>query len=248
MLLVSIHDVSPAQAAAVSQLWRMCAERGFAPALLVVPNWHGQWPLEEHPGFVDWLRARAADGAEIVLHGERHDEVGLPRGIRDQWRAWRRITPYTGREAEFLTLDSAAARARLARGLGCLRALGLEPSGFIPPAWLARPDTYEAAAATGFRFSEDERSVRLLSSGHRSRSPVLRWSTRTAARAWGSVAVARGRSLLQRRARLPRIALHPQDLTHSATSRSLALALDRWLGWHRPGRYTDLATTPAAQP
>ena len=248
MLLVSIHDVSPAQAAAVSQLWRMCAERGLAPALLVVPNWHGQWPLDEHPDFVDWLRARAVDGAEIMLHGERHDEVGLPRGIRDQWRAWLRATPYTAREAEFLTLDSVTAGARLNRGLRYLRGLGLEPSGFIPPAWLARPGTYQAAAAAGLRFSEDESSVRLLASGRRIRSPVLRWSARTAARAWGSVAVAQARSLLQRSARLPRIALHPQDLSHPATTRSLALALDRWLGWHRPGRYADLSTTPATRP
>lgn len=247
MLLVSIHDVSPAQAPAVSHLWQICAQRKLAPALLVVPNWHGRWPLREHPAFVDWLRARAADGAEIVLHGERHDEVGLPRGIRDHWRAWRRFTPYTAREAEFLTLDSVAAGARLERGLRYLRGLGLEPSGFIPPAWLARPDTFAAAAAAGFRFSEDERSVRLLLSGRRIPSPVLRWSARTTARAWGSVAVARGRSLVQRGARLPRIALHPLDLSHPATSRSLALALDRWLTWHRPGRYADL-TTPTSQP
>lgn len=244
MLLVSIHDVTPAQAAAVSHLWEICAERGLAPALLIVPNWHGHWPLEEHPDFVDWLRTRAADGAEIVLHGERHDEVGLPRRLGDHWRAWGR----TAGEAEFLTLDARAAGARLERGLRCLRGLGLEPSGFIPPAWLARPDTYQAAAAAGFRFSEDDRSVRLLPSGRRIRSPVLRWSARTAARAWGSVAVARARSVLQRRARLPRIALHPQDLNHRATTRSLALALDRWLVWHQPGRYADLVATPSTRP
>ena len=243
MLLVSIHDVSPAQAEAVTRLWRICSERGVIPALLVVPNWHGAWPLEAHPAFVEWIRGRASSGAEIFLHGERHDEVGLPRGPGDEWRAWGRTTG----EAEFLTLDGAAARVRVTRGLERLRKLGLEPTGFVPPAWLAREATHEAAADAGLRFSEDARSVRLLPSKLRIPSPVLRWSARTTARAWGSVAVARARSLLQGRARVPRIALHPRDLDHPATARSLVSTLERWLTWHRPGRYADLiAQTQAA--
>jgi uncharacterized protein len=237
ILLVSIHDVSPARATAVARLWSICAERGVTPALLVVPNWHGEWPLESHPGFVEWVRARAADGAEIALHGERHDEVGLPRGFRDRWRAWGK----TAGEAEFLTLDAGAARDRVFRGLERLRNLGFEPTGFVPPAWLAREVAYQAAAAAGLGFSEDDRSVRLLRLGLRIPSPVLRWSARSATRAWGSVAVARARSLLQRRARVPRIALHPGDLDHPATAQSLTRALDRCLTWHRPGRYAELA-------
>ncbi|HEU5303381.1 MAG TPA: polysaccharide deacetylase family protein [Gemmatimonadales bacterium] len=239
MLLVSIHDVSPAQAAAVTRLWEVCVERRVIPALLVVPNWHGEWPLEEHPDFVEWIRRRAAEGAEIVLHGERHDEVGLPRGAGDHRRAWGK----TAGEAEFLTLDAAAAEARITRGLGRLRKVGLEPVGFVPPAWLAREAAHEAAASAGLHFSEDDHSVRLFPSGRRMASPVLRWSARTAARAWGSVAVARIRSVVQRRAGVVRIALHPRDLDHPATARSLTHTLDRWLGWHRAGHYGDLAVT-----
>ena len=100
-LLVSIHDVTPALAGGVERLWARCAARNGRPALLVVPDWHGEWPLERYPEFVAWLRARAAEGAEIVLHGERHDEVGLPRGLADELRAWGR----TAGEGEFLTLD-----------------------------------------------------------------------------------------------------------------------------------------------
>jgi predicted deacetylase len=236
MLLVSIHDVSPAQAPAVDRLWKLCTERGITPALLVVPNWHGAWPLESHPGFVEWVRARAAEGAEIALHGERHDEVGLSRRLPDRWRAW----GMTSGEGEFLTLDAASARERLMRGLELLRQLGLEVTGFVPPAWLAREVTHEAAAAAGLAFSEDARSVRLLSLSKRMRSPVVRWSARTRTRAWGSVAVAGARSLLQRRARFPRIALHPGDLDHPATVRSVVRTLDRWLRRHSPGSYADL--------
>lgn len=221
------------------RLWAICSERGVTPALLVVPNWHGEWPLEAHPRFVEWIRHGASAGAEIMLHGERHDEVGLPRSARDRWRAWGK----TAGEAEFLTLGEAEARDRVIRGLERLRRLGLEPTGFVPPAWLARETTHEVASDAGLRFSEDDHSVRLLPSRVRIPSPVLRWSARTTALAWGSVAVAKARSLLQRGARIPRIALHPGDLDNAATARSLTHALDRWLTWHRPGRYAEL---PAA--
>lgn len=236
-LLVSIHDVTPAHADAVARLWVLCAERGLRPALLVVPDWHGRWPVERHPDFVGWIRDRVADGAELVLHGERHDEAGSPRALRDRWRAWGR----TAREGEFLTLDGAAARERVGRGLARLRALGLEPWGFVPPAWLAREAAHRAAAEAGLRFSEDARSIRLLPSGRRLPSPVLRWSARTPARAWGSVAVAHGRRFLQRRAPVARIALHPGDLGHPAVRASLAPALDSWLADRAPARYADLA-------
>jgi uncharacterized protein len=236
ILLVSIHDVSPAQEQNVLRLWDLCAKRAVTPALLVVPNWHGEWPLHDHPRFINWVRARAEEGAEIVLHGERHDENGLPRRMADHWRAWGR----TDREGEFLTLDAPGAGERVARGLAQLRDLGLDPMGFVPPGWLAREAAYEAAAAAGLAFSEDDRCVRLLPSGRRVNSPVIRWSTRTPARAWGSVAVAAGRWIFQRRAEYPRIALHPGDVDHVATARSIERTLDRWLGQHSAGRYADL--------
>jgi len=87
MLLVSIHDVTPALGSGVLRLWDLCSREGITPALFVVPEWHGAWPLEHHPGFVAWLRDRAAEGAELVLHGERHDEVGSTRSLEDL-RAW----------------------------------------------------------------------------------------------------------------------------------------------------------------
>lgn len=242
MLLVSIHDVSPVFESRVFQLWDLCSSCGITPALFVVPNWHGAWPLEQYPDFLKWVHSCAAQGAELVLHGERHDEMGLPRSPRDSWRAWGN----TAGEGEFLTLDAPAARQRLTRALERVRQLGLEPTGFIPPSWLARESTYDVAASAGFRFSEDARSIIVLPSKRRVKSPAVRWSARTSLRAWGSVAVAGLRWRLQQRSSWPRIAFHPQDLDHPATASSLRRTLERWLQHHQAGRYADLTT--ALQP
>ncbi|HSJ75617.1 MAG TPA: DUF2334 domain-containing protein, partial [Gemmatimonadales bacterium] len=165
-----------------------------------------------------------------------HDENGIPRSPSDAWRAWGN----TAREAEFLTLEEPIARGRIARGLARLHQVGINPSGFVAPAWLARETTDTAARGLGLEFTEDASSIHLLASGERVPSPVVRWSSRTALRAWGSSAVATARWRLQRDSAWPRLALHPQDLDHSATARSLAGALDRWCEHRSVGRYADL--------
>jgi len=226
-LLVSIHDVAPPLETPVRSLWDLCRSRGITPALLVVPNWHGQAPLERAPTFVQWIRTCADAGAEVLLHGERHDEQGLPRSWRDAWRAWGR----TAREGEFLTLDEARAGERIQRGLVLFGRLGLRAVGFVPPAWLATPGCWRAVGAAGLRFSEDAHVVRIHehAAPRRIVSPVVRWSTRTALRAQGSALVADLRWRAQRGATCVRIALHPGDLAHPRTARSVAVALDRWL-------------------
>jgi predicted deacetylase len=191
---------------------------------MVVPDWHGEWPLERHSGFVEWLRERASLGAEIVLHGERHSHH------------------------EFHALDRAGARDRIDRGLRSLRGLGLEPAGFVPPAWLAREEGHAAAGDAGLGFSEDDRSIRLFPCGRRVDSPAVRWSARTPLRAWGSVTVARARWLVQRRARHPRLAFHPQDYRHPRTARDLPRTLDRWLFHHPSVTYAALRGPESAAP
>jgi hypothetical protein len=236
ILLVTIHDVTPALQPRVEALWAMCAGRGVVPGLLVVPEWHGGSAVERDPAFGAWVRARAVDGAEIFLHGERHDEAGLPRTWRDHLRAFGR----TNREGEFLTLDYTAARERIDRGLERLRTIGLEPVGFVPPAWLARPETHLAVKDAGLLVSEDDTTIYAHGAGVAIASPVVRWSARGAFRAWGSVVQERARWKLQRSAKVVRVALHPADLGHPAVERSLGVALDAWLSERPAARYAAL--------
>ncbi len=238
-VLLSIHDVTPAWKEQVETLWSLCRERDATPALLVVPNWHGSWPLREHPRYVTWVRECAAEGSEIFLHGERHDEVGLTRGWRDSQRAFGR----TNREGEFLTLDHDAAAERIGRGAALFEALGLHPIGFVPPAWLCRLGTHTACAAHGLRLLEDDAAIHLTETGRRIPSHVLRWSGRTDFRARGSAVQAAWRSRTQQHEPHFRIALHPLDLEHPITRQSVIDELDRWLA-ARPARpYAELLQT-----
>lgn len=234
-LLVSIHDVAPPNLPAVQQLWLLCRRAGVVPALLVVPDWHGQAPIEKDTGFLDWLSGAVRDGAEIFLHGERHDEVGRPRGPLDALRAAGR----TAREGECLTLDAGDLEALVARGLARLRALGLDPVGFVPPAWLMRADARLGVYAAGASLTEDETAI-YLSGGRRITTPALRWSARSAFRAHTSVLVASARWRRRRQTPLMRLALHPADLSHPAVARSVAHELHRWTADRAARPYASL--------
>ncbi|MGH7548568.1 MAG: DUF2334 domain-containing protein, partial [Gemmatimonadales bacterium] len=189
-LLVAIHDVTPAHARRLETLYRLLEECGVRRhALLVVPRWHGGWPLEEAPEFAAELRERAARGAEIVLHGLRHDEVGQPRSLAHRLRTFGR----TDREGEFASLPPADAAARIGRGLAVLRSCGLEPIGFVPPAWVSAPGLAQVVREAGLAFTENARAVRLVTNGRRVSAPATCWSTRRAWRAAASVAVAAAR-------------------------------------------------------
>lgn len=237
-VLASIHDVAPPHAMAVRHLWEMCRSAGFMPALFVVPNWHGESPLGESPRFVDWLRERAAEGAELFLHGERHDEVGTHRSLRDELRAVGR----TKGEGEFLTLDCSAARSRIQRGMHYLQQLGLCPVGFVPPAWLAHRTTHDVVREMGLAYSEDVRHV-FVHDHQRSAAltaPAVRWSGRTAVRARLSCGVAALHRLRTRRTPLIRLATHPQDLGNAATKRSVTGNIRYWATEGLPCRYAEV--------
>ena len=186
-VLVSLHDVAPPFTRQLHELWSLCLGLGVRPALLVVPNWHGRHPIAGDRRFLDWVHARVEQGARVFLHGERHDEVGSARALGDHWRAMGR----TAREGEFLSLGYLEARARIERGLAALAHGGLVPIGFIPPAWLARAATRDAARDAGLALTEDDAHLYLLQERVTMAAPAVRWSARSPWRAHASALVPR---------------------------------------------------------
>src|SRR5690349_5510528 len=98
-LIVSIHDVTPPQWLRVREILERLSFVGVRRrSLLVIPNFRGEWGVNEHPDFVKWLGDCSREGDEIVLHGYEHVEVQRAKGIRD--RIKNRL--YTKGEGEFL--------------------------------------------------------------------------------------------------------------------------------------------------
>lgn len=240
-LLIAVHDVTPAHGDRIScilaLLDRLAVRR---PALLVVPNWHGEWPLARHPEFVADLRRRQEGGAEIFLHGYRHDEAGHRRSLGQRVRVFGR----TAGSAEFVMLDATEAARRMDRGLADLRALGLEPVGFVPPAWLFGPDTRRLLQDRGLTLTESFGWIECLD-GRRRRifAPALSWSTACPWRSRATSWLAGARTTIERQRDLVRVAIHPLDIDAPRVRASLIRTLHSCLTHRTPASYETLFST-----
>lgn len=228
-LLVSLHDVSPRHAASVRSIVGWLGRLGLPPAqLLVVPDFHGKWPLASHAGFCQEISDWARLGHELVLHGYFHLESptsGMASGnLRSRFQ--RRFL--TAGEGEFLSLDAKEAGVRLDRGLDMWAeaCLSPRPTGFIPPAWLHRPDLDDALWERGFEWTENHQGFRFRD-GMRLPSPVITWASRDPLRRIGSRIYCPSAVRLHKNADLLRIAIHPHDFDHPSLVRSIERTLRR---------------------
>lgn len=246
-LLASIHDVGPSTEGAVD---RLCAliEPHTGPAryaMLVVPNhWH-QAPLIPGSPFATRLRRWAEAGVEIFVHGWFHlDETVHTSGMA-RWRA----SQMTAGEGEFLGLDRATARDRMARGRDLIEGIiGTAAAGFIAPAWLYGPGALAALAESGFALAEDHLRVWRPSDGAiLARSPVITWASRSAMRRASSRAVAMAARAVLPPHRGMRLAVHPGDTTRPELLDSIDATLGALARRAPVGRYADLAA-PATMP
>lgn len=226
---VSIHDVTPAWEAEVDAALAACERVGIKPGLLVIPDYHTSWPLEQYPKYMSRLRGWQAAGHEIFLHGYYHKAgVGpartpdAPRGLRRLWAQ----KVVSGGEAEFSDIGEAEARRRLDDGEAVLARAGLKPDGFIAPAWSMPPWMHAVLRERGYRYTEDHLHAYDPSAGVRRTSVVLNYASRTPARLWSSLLYCR----VARHARRlwpARVAIHPADMRHAVLRREID-ALLRW--------------------
>lgn len=250
---VSLHDVAPATWPECERLLEMLAPYRTPVTLLVTPHYRAGVRLDAAPECIAALHARVTAGDEIALHGYFHvDDGPPPRSARD-W-AMRRV--WTDREGEFAALDPACAGRRLDAGLAILRDVGLEPAGFVAPAWLLGRGAQCALAQRAFRYTSTRDVLLALPGWSRVSAPSFVYSTRAA---WRRVL---SRHWNRRRVHvlgaLPRlrVALHPAEALHRrvldewrrlfdvlAATRSPALET-AWLPHASPPSATEV--TPAA--
>ncbi len=235
---VSIHDVSPVWEREVETALAYCAAIGSKPALLVVPDMHHRGLLREHPAYCERLRALAADGHEVYLHGYHHAAAPAKRhtGVTEALRYRFAQRVMSAGEAEFAELDAVEGEALLARGLADLKTLGVTVQGFVPPAWARRGWLLPALAREGVAYTEDQLWVYQPVTGARRFCPAINYASRTLGRRWSSVAYARLARMYTHAGLSVRLALHPADLRHPL----LVNETVKLLAWAR-GRTTDHA-------
>jgi uncharacterized protein len=209
-LVVSIHDVSPLTRNVVSEIVHDLCEAGVNRiSLLVIPNHHMKAPIVENPAFCEWL-GEMAEGREIVLHGYFHMR---PAGAGGWWDAV--VTEhYTAGEGEFYDLPQPEAASRLGRARREFAIAGLEPKGFIAPAWLLGDEAEKAVRDAGFEYTTRLRNFTDLVTGRQTMSQSLVWSVRSEWRRilslWWNASLARK----LREVPLMRVGLHPADWRH----------------------------------
>lgn len=219
-LVVSIHDVSPATRACTEEMLEDLAREGVTvTSLLVIPDHHHRGGVGEDPAFGSWLREQVARGHEAVLHGFHHLRPGRPgEGV-----VTRLITrSYTAGEGEFYDLSREEASLLLRRGREALRGCGIEPAGFIAPAWLLGAEAEEAVRNEGFEYTTRIASVIDFKSGREFPARSMVYSVRARWRRLASLLW--NEALFQwlhcfRKSPLLRIGLHPPDWRHHAIRR-----------------------------
>ena len=210
-LCVSLHDVAPRTLDACRRIADAVArvDAGLPLTLLVVPQYHGDTAVT--PSFAGWIADRIAHGDELALHGWTHrDEADAPRtpGARA------RRCMYTAGEGEFSALSREDAAVRIERGRLWFAERGWRADGFVAPAWLASPGTWDALRDSEFLYTTTLSRLHLLRRGIALRAPSVVYSTRSAwrrsaSRAWNA-ALARASASLP----LVRVGFHPADIEY----------------------------------
>jgi len=233
---VSIHDVAPPFRREIELALDMVHAAGAKPALLVVPDYHGQAPLAEDPSFCASLQRLQGDGHEVFLHGFSHCATpGSGNGRAAHWFAQRVVSKA---EAEMSGLSPEEAMRRLDAGEDALERAGLRLDGFVPPAWVLPRSLLPVLAARGYGYTEDHLRIYAPCEGRSRASLVLNHASRSRARLWSSVAFCKMARPLGALAPV-RIAVHPADMRSAFLQREVARLL-AWGREHFVARATEL--------
>lgn len=236
-LVVSIHDVAPVTRAVTEQIIDELAQCGVRNcSLLVVPDYHRQGASMKDRQFVSWLRGLETGGHEIVIHGYFHERPSQPReSLFDKV-----VTRfYTQGEGEFYDLAYDEASRRILNARDEFRANGLNPRGFVAPAWLLSPDGERAARDAEIEYTTRLRGVHDLRSGETFAARSIVYSVRNGWRRATSLAWNGMLSRALSANALFRVSIHPPDRSHPAVWRQIIDFIKAMSGTRTPTTYQD---------
>ncbi|MBI4212119.1 MAG: polysaccharide deacetylase family protein [Deltaproteobacteria bacterium] len=169
--LISFHDASPIFQSEMEEASACLQNLGITHiSLLVIPCYHYQTKLSEHPNFLMQLKKMEAQGAEIIHHGWSHLDD------RPQYNFWYRIR--TQGEGEFSSLSESEALHRLQLGRTLFTENDIHPRGFIAPAWLMSDGTKAAIKQLEFGYYEDSLHIHDLTNSRRLFAPLIGYTQR----------------------------------------------------------------------
>jgi predicted deacetylase len=196
-IAVAVHDVEPATFERCALIRDWLDDHGIERVTLLVipaPDLH---PFHDRrPEMVEWLTDCAARGDAIAQHGFQH---------RRPTNAPRRANP----AAEFVGLDPEETRRAVEAGRRVLRLAGVQPRGFVAPAYAYTDALRETLAAT---FDWWASLVRVHAAGAQTVAPALTLGTSSSVKRLTSPWLVRAGALGA--GKLMRLDLHPADLDH----------------------------------
>ncbi len=212
LIAVAIHDVEPATFERCALIRDWLGDHGIDRAtLLVIPAPDLHPFFQRRPDLAAWLLDCRDRGDAIAQHGFQHRRPGA---------AGRRGA------AEFAKLDPEATQASIAAGRRVLSLAGVDPRGFVAPAYAYTPALRHELAG-GFDWWAT--MLRLVGRESASLAPAL--SLRRSPLAVRAGALAAGRIL--------RLDLHPADLERPRRVLALEAVLRR-AGRRTAVTYDDL--------
>jgi len=139
-IAVALHDVEPATYERCALIRDWLGDLGIdRMTLLVIPAPDLHPFTHRRPEMVDWLDERVAAGDAIAQHGFQHRQTRPD----PSWARQRVARLQSGGRgpvsAEFVGLDVDDARRALEAGRAVMTRAGLEPRGFVAPAYAYTP-------------------------------------------------------------------------------------------------------------
>jgi len=229
-IAVALHDIEPATFERCALIRDWLDDHGIDRVTLLVIPARDLHPLgERSPEMTSWLRERRDAGDSIAQHGFQHEQ--LRRGAFSRHTL---LHAYSRRSAEFAGLDGEETRRAVDAGWRVLKLAGLEPDGFVAPAYAYTP-ALRRVLPRRFRWWAGLLHLhRLLPAAPAGLTAIGR--QQLIAPAWGmgtdsalrralSPVLIRAGSLLG--GRTLRLDLHPSDLQHPRHMMALEWGLKR---------------------
>jgi predicted deacetylase len=206
-IAVALHDIEPATFERCALIRDWLSDLGIDRVTLLVIPARDLHPLQDRrPEMVDWLQECTRSGDAIAQHGFQH--LQLRRG---HWPRQMLARLQSAGEPEFVGLDIEETRRAVNAGWRVLKLAGVEPAGFVAPAYAYTPALRQTLVER-FRWWADLLRLHSTRAAAELIVPAVGLATAGALRRAVSPSLLRAGTLLA--GEVLRLDLHPADLSH----------------------------------